>query len=173
MGTPDKRTGFLMIKIKEIKKEADLINSYKLITESFKTVADDFELTKENCPANPAFSKYDQLLEMKEKGIKMFGLFLEKKQVGFIALEQASEGIYYIERLSVLPESRHNGYGKALLDFAFSYAGETNGKKISIAIMDNNKILKDWYIEYGFWETGKKKFDHLPFKVCFMEKNII
>jgi ribosomal protein S18 acetylase RimI-like enzyme len=159
--------------IKEIKNETDLVKSHKLIKESFKTVADDFGLTMENCPANPAFTKYSQLLEMKEEGIKMFGLFLGKQQVGFIAIEYADKGAYYIERLSILPEFRHKGYGTALMDFTFNYVKKAGGERVSVALMDNNILLKNWYIAYGFRETGKKEFDHLPFKVCFMEKEII
>jgi ribosomal protein S18 acetylase RimI-like enzyme len=161
-----------VIETKEIKTETDLKNSHKIIKESFKTVADDFELTLENCPTSPAFTSYSQLLEIKEKDIKMFGLYLDSKQVGFIAIERAGKSIYYIERLSVLPEFRHKGYGRKLLDFAFNYVKREDGKKISIAIMDNNCLLKNWYIEYGFIETGKRDFKQLPFKVCFMEKKL-
>jgi len=158
--------------IKEIKNETDLINSHKLIIDSFKTVADDFGLTIENCPTNVAFMKYEQLIEMKEKGIAMFGLFLEGTQIGFVAIESADIETYYIERLSVLPEFRNKGYGTQLMDFAFDYVKKVGGEKISIALMDNNVLLKNWYIVYGFRETGKKQFDHLPFIVCFMAKDI-
>ena len=33
-------------------------------------------------------------------------------------------------------------------------------------------LLKNWYMSYGFRETGTKAFPHLPFTVCFMEKEI-
>lgn len=158
--------------IKEIKTETDLLNSHKLIIGSFKTLADDFGLTIENCPANVAFMEYRQLIEMKEKGIKMFGLFLEGTQIGFVAIESAGKETYYIERLSVLPEFRNKGYGTKLLDFAFNYVKKVGGEKISIALMDNNVLLKNWYSAYGFKETEKKEFDHLPFIVCFMAKDI-
>ena len=118
-----------MIKIREIKTKNDLINSHKLIKDSFKTVAEDFGLTIKNCPANPAFMKFSQLMEMKEKGNIMFGLFLEEKQVGFIAIEYAGKKTYYMERLSVLPEFRHNGYGRVLMGFTFDYADKNGGKR--------------------------------------------
>jgi ribosomal protein S18 acetylase RimI-like enzyme len=158
--------------IKEIRTKTDLINSHKLIRDSFKTVADDFGLTIENCPANPAFMKYSQLLKMKEEGTKMFGMFSGRKQLGFIAIERADRKTYYVERLSVLPGSRHNGFGRELMDFAFAHVKNNGGEKISVALMDNNTRLKDWYSRYGFKKTGKKEFDHLPFNVCFMEKKI-
>jgi len=161
-----------MMVVKEIRAKTELINSHKLIKESFKTVAEDFGLTLKNCPVNAAFMEYSQLIEMKGKGIKMYGLFLEEKQVGFIAIEYADKGIYYIERLSILPGFRHKGYGKELMDFAFNYVKKANGERVSVALMDNNTLLKNWYMAYGFRETGKKEFDHLPFDVCFMEKDI-
>lgn len=58
------------------------------------------------------------------------------------------------------------------MNFAFDYVEKADGENISVALMDNNILLKNWYKAYGFRETGKKEFDHLPFKVCFMEKSI-
>jgi ribosomal protein S18 acetylase RimI-like enzyme len=77
-----------------------------------------------------------------------------------------------MERLAVVPEHRHNGYGKELTDFVFKYASSQGGKKVSIGIINENIELKDWYTEYGFTETSIRKYDHLPFTVCFMEKRI-
>lgn len=131
-----------MPNIKEIKTKTALIKGHKVIVNSFKTVADKFGLTIENCPANPAFMEYGQLIGMKEKGINMFGLFLDENQIGFIAIECADNKTYYIERLSVLPEYRKQGYGTQLVDFAFDYVRKVGGERISIALMDNNVLLK-------------------------------
>jgi len=158
--------------IKEIKNKTNLKNSHKLIINSFITVADEFGLNIKNCPANPAFMKYSQLIEMKEKGIKMFGIFLEETQIGFVAIESAGNETYYIERLSVLPEYRKQGYGTRLVDFAFDHVKKVGGEKISIALMDNNILLKNWYRTYGFKVSEKREFKHLPFSVCFMVKDI-
>jgi len=59
-----------------------------------------------------------------------------------------------------------------LMDFACEKISERNGKLISIGIINENSVLKNWYIKYGFIEKGLKRFDHLPFEVCFMEKEI-
>ena len=37
---------------------------------------------------------------------------------------------------------------------------------------DAAEELKSWYRRRGFHETGKREFKHLPFVVCFMEKNL-
>lgn len=144
----------------------------RVIRNSFITVADEFNLTKENAPTNPAFIERDSLEKMKEKGIGMFGAFEGDVCIGFVAIEKANEDVFYMERLAVLPEHRHKGIGRELMDFVFDYSRRNGGKKVSIAIINKNKRLKDWYIKYGFIETGVKEFKHLPFEVCFMEKAV-
>ncbi|MDR3587609.1 MAG: GNAT family N-acetyltransferase [Desulfosporosinus sp.] len=157
------------ISIKEIINEVSLQDSLMVIKDSFITVAREFNLTEENCPSNPAFTDLESLKKMKDKGIGMFGLFEERNQIGFVAIEKADD-VFYIERLSVSPGSRHKGYGKFLMDFVFNYVKAQGAKKVSIGIVEENSVLKNWYRLYGFIETGLKKYEHLPFTVCFMEK---
>ena len=145
------------------------IESQKIISGSFRTVAQDFGLTEANCPSNAAFITIDKLYQLKEKGVSMYGLFQDSKQIGFVGIEEAKDDIYYMETLAVLPEYRHLGYGKKLMDFVRDEVRKKGGKRLGIGIIDENKVLKKWYANYGFCETGIKKFDHLPFTVCFME----
>lgn len=49
---------------------------------------------------------------------------------------------------------------------------DLHAKKLGIAIIEENTVLKDWYILNGFTPTGSKKFEHLPFTVGFLEINI-
>jgi len=154
--------------IKEI-SEADFSDSIAVIRESFGTVARDFGLTKENCPSNGAFIEIGRLVADKEKGNKMFGLFVGNKQIGFVSIENKNSSVYEMEKLSVLPSYRHLGYGKVLMDYVKEYVKIINAKSVMIGIIDENTILKKWYSTYGFVETGKRIFAHLPFTVCFME----
>ena len=158
------------VSIKQFMKDECLLDSLKVIKDSFITVAKEFNFTEQNCPSNPAFTNLEKLHIMRDNSISMFGLFEEGRQIGFVALEKTHHNIIYIERLSVLPEFRHKGYGKTILDFIFSYVKAQGAKKVSIGIVNENLLLKNWYISYGFKETGVKKFEHLPFTVCFMEK---
>jgi ribosomal protein S18 acetylase RimI-like enzyme len=146
--------------------------SASVIGSSFMTVAKDFHITQENCPTNPAFITSEKMMESKNKGIKFFGLFRSDIQIGCVAIEKAKDDVFYMERLAVVPEHRHKGYGKELTDFVLKYAGSQGGKKVSIGIINENIELKNWYTKYGFTETSIKKYDHLPFTVCFMEKRI-
>ena len=158
--------------IKEIADEEELIKSVDIIRKSFATVANDFGLTEENCPTNPAFIKVEKLREQKHNNILMFGLYDNDSQIGFVAIEKADDDTYYMEKLSVLPEYRCKGYGKKLMEFVFAYVGNKKGKKVTIGIINENINLKNWYKKCGFTETGTKKFAHLPFTVCFLEKQI-
>ena len=93
--------------------------------------------------------------------------------MGFVAIEKADENLYYLEKLSVLPEYRHNGYGKELLQFVCDTAAAKGAKKLSIGIIYEQAVLKDWYKDIGFRETGTRKFEHLPFTVGFMEIDLV
>lgn len=157
---------------KQIEEDADLKKCLEVIRESFLTVAKEFKLTIENAPTNPAFIKFSDLLKMREKGIVMFGVFNEESQIGFVAIEKAGEDTYYMEKLVVLPEFRHRGYGKRIMDYVVDYVRKNGGKRIGIGIINENSILKQWYENYGFREIELKRFAHLPFTVCLMSKEI-
>ena len=110
---------------------------------------------------------------MKRKGLKLFGLFEDNVQIGFVAVEKKKDKVYCFEKLSVLPEYRHHGYGGELIAFVSDYVKNAQGKKLSIGIIDEHIVLKKWYEGKGFQETTVTKFAHLPFTVCFMEKPIV
>jgi ribosomal protein S18 acetylase RimI-like enzyme len=150
----------------------DLEECAGVIRKAFITVADEFHLTKENAPTNPAFLGADSLEKMRSKGAVMFGAYENETCIGFVAAQKANEDTFYMERLAVLPEYRHGGIGRKLMDTVFEYVKENGGKKVSIGIINENTRLKNWYIQYGFIETGRKHFEHLPFEVCFMERAV-
>ena len=158
--------------IREIANEKELENSARVIADSFRTVAVEFNLTKDNCPTHPSLITPEQLTEMKRKGLKLFGLFEGDAQVGFAALEKKKYKVYNLEKLAVLPEHRHKGYGGKLIEFAEAYGKNAEGEKLSIGIINEHRVLKKWYEAKGFKETSAVKFEHLPFTVCFMEKTL-
>ena len=141
----------------------------EVIRKSFQTVAVDFDITFENNPSNGAFITKDRLLQDYNKGIMMFGLFDNSQLVGFVAIERKDNDIYYLEKLAVIPERRHEGLGRQLLDFAKDKVKALGGKKISIGIIEQNILLKDWYQRNEFESIGTRQFPHLNFIVGFME----
>ena len=156
--------------IKEILTNDDLLHSVDVIRGSFKTVADEFNLTMENCPAHPSFITYENVIDLKAKGLNLFGLFIDDIQAGFMAIEKVNDDLFYIEKLSVLPQYRHNSYGTNLVQFAFDFIIRNRGKTVSIGIIDKHDVLKEWYKKFGFQEIKKRNYKHLPFTVCIMEK---
>lgn len=156
--------------IRELNSQRDLETSVLVIRDSFVTVAEEFNLTRENCPTHPSFISLVNLEDLVAKGVSLFGLFNDDLHLGFIALEKGHDDVYYLEKLAVLPAFRHHGYGRQLVDFVARKAIAAHGKKISIGIIDESKKLKAWYRDNGFREIGTKTFPHLPFTVCFMER---
>jgi ribosomal protein S18 acetylase RimI-like enzyme len=152
--------------------EQELAMSASVIRASFLTVAGEFNLTPENAPTNAAFIKQSDLLKMREREIAMFGLFEDRVQIGFVAVERADGCVFYMEKLAVLPEYRHRGYGRTMIDFVCEYVKSECGSTISIGIIDRHDVLKNWYQACGFTVTDTKSFSHLPFKVCLLSKTV-
>lgn len=143
-----------------------------IIHKSFQTVADEMGLTKENCPGHTAFMPLKKLREQLKCGNPMFLYKYENKFVGYFSLSVNGDSAE-INNLSVLPEFRHLGIGKELVDFAVDYSKNTLGvDKIKIGIIEENTVLKEWCGKLGFVHTGTKHFEHLPFTVGFMELDI-
>ena len=158
---------------KSVNTEQELTVSVNVIRESFATVAEQFRLTKENASTNPAFIEMRHLQKMQEKGIAMLGVFCETKQIGFVAIERNEPTGFYMERLAVLPEYRHKGYGRQIVEFVMEYVADQGGKTVLIGVIGNHEILKSWYRELGFIEINTKRFAHIPFPVCYMRKELL
>jgi len=158
-----------------INSEHNLSAIVKVLNLSHGTIAKDFNFTKEDNPTNNAFIDEQTLREQLNNGIELYGLKIEDRLAGCIAIEKSKREVdtYYIEKVSVLPEFRHKGIGVRLMDFATQKIKDAGGKIISIALIDSNSKLKNWYLSQGFVETGFKDFEHLPFRVCFMRKEFI
>jgi ribosomal protein S18 acetylase RimI-like enzyme len=161
-----------MEEIREVRNHHGLKSSVEVIRNSFRTVALEFRLNERNCPTHPSLMTLDKLLEL-EKKANLFGLFLADVQVGFVAIERADETLYYMDKLAVLPEYRHKGYGRKLVEFMFDYVKKSHGGNVALGMIDESAVLKNWYKQLGFKETGTKNFEHLPFTVCFMEKSLL
>ena len=102
-------------------------------------------------------------------GWHMFALCHEEKIIGYMSLSKEGDGAFELHNLAVLPEFRHIGYGKILLDYAKDKVKSLGGSKIKIGIIEESTVLKNWYIANGFIHTGAEKFNHLPFTSGYLE----
>ena len=145
----------------------------EVIHAAFQTVADEFGLTRENCPTNGAFMPFERLRVDFVEGILMYTIYENNKPVAFVQLIDNHDGFFEMEKLAVLPEYRHRGYGKELVEHIIAKAMELSADKIVIGIIEENTRLKTWYKNLGFIHTGTREFTHLPFTVGFMEFRIL
>ena len=95
----------------------------------------------------------------------MFGYYCNDELVGFLGMKLLDDGLCKLDDIIVLPEYRHNGYGKDLLDFCKQTAKKLGAHKLALGMIDDNKRLRKWYEENGFINTGYKKYEGAPFTV--------
>jgi len=158
-----------------IPPEGDLSAAVHVLNASHGTVAKQLGFTKETNPTNNAFIDEATLRSQLSNGIRLYGLTVDEVLIGCIAVEESTKEAetFYIEKVSILPDYRNQGYGVQLMDFATELIQQTGGKFVSIALIDSHTKLKQWYVGQGFIQTGVKAYEHLPFSICFMSKQLI
>ena len=156
----------------QVKSKEQLNICLEIICSSFITVAGEFGLTENNCPSHTAYMTIDKLQKQFDDGRPMFLFYQDAVPVGYFSLEKCSDEEWELNNLAVLPEYRHFGIGKAMVDYAVESVKKYGGNKISIGIIEENTKLKDWYLKLGFNHISTRKFEHLPFRVGFMKMEI-
>ncbi|MCD4674838.1 MAG: GNAT family N-acetyltransferase [Desulfobacula sp.] len=147
----------------------DICTLSVLINRSYQDVAQTFKLTKENCPKHPSNCTDEWIEKDVARGVTYYIVLEDGIPAGSVALEKATPELIYLERLAVLPEFRHNGLGKKLVEYVLYKARRIKAKTVSIGIIAEQEELKIWYETLGFTLVDIKKFDHLPFQVGLME----
>ena len=143
-----------------------------LMRDSFRDVAERFDLTPENCPTHPSFCTHEWVEKAMDRGVRYFLLELEGSPGGCVAVERAGDEVCYLQRLAVLPACRRRGYGEALVEKVEEEARAAGARRLEIGIISAQGDLRDWYARRGFKEKGRKNFDHLPFEVTFMAREL-
>lgn len=156
----------------QVKDKEQLNICLEIIRSSFITVAEEFGLTENNCSSHTAFMTIDKLQKQFNDGKPMFLFYQDAVPVGYFSLVKCGDEEWELNNLAVLPEYRHLGNGKAMVDYAVTTVKNHGGNKISISIIEENTTLKDWYLNLGFNHISTRKFEHLPFTVGFMKMEI-
>lgn len=158
--------------IKQVENKEQLNICIDIIRNSFATVAEEFSLTENNCPSHTAFMKFDKLEKQFNDGRPMFIFCQDDVPFGYFSLAKCSDEEWELNNLAVLPEYRHLGIGKAMVDYTVAIVKNYGGTKISIGIIEENSTLKNWYLKLGFTHISTRKFEHLPFTVGCMEMKL-
>ena len=153
-------------------KRADIDVLVTLLRSSFRNVAEKFGITEDNNPKSLAFCTNDRIENDLEKDLTYYILEKDGRPCGCVALERAKPGVCYLMRLAVLPEHRGRGYGKMLVQHIFEKARATSARRVEIAMISKDTRLKKWYKKLGFTQKNTKKYDHLPFTVAFMYREL-
>jgi N-acetylglutamate synthase-like GNAT family acetyltransferase len=153
--------------VKATKNDAQIISD--IISNSNKDVAKQFDLNINNAPKHPSFYTKEWVISDFEKDEEYF-LFKDKDAfIGCVAFEHPRADTAYLNRLAVLPQYRHAKIGKKLVDHILNYAKSKEVQKVSIGIIAEHEVLKQWYLKLGFKEVSTKTFEHLPFDVTYMK----
>jgi len=139
-----------------------------LIRDSYGDVAQRFNLTPQNCPKHPSNCTRDWVQKDMNRGVIYYCLDHKGTTAGCAAFEKANTEEGYLERLSVLPEYRKTGFGKALVHHVIKVARTAGISRIGIGIISKQAELKQWYEKMGFVEQEIKTFPHLPFNVTLL-----
>lgn len=134
--------------LKEITNYDELKKCLEIIIKTYKDRDEKLNLSKENNMRHSAMT-FEQLKEMYDDGIKMYGYFEEEKIIAFISLEHRAEELK-IKDIVVLPEYQSSGIGTELLNFAKEQAIKNNKAKIILGMIYANEQLRIWYEKYGF-----------------------
>lgn len=140
-----------------------------IVSESNKDVAVLFGLSGSNAPHHPSLCTSDWIRADYDRGERYFTYEDGKDLVGCVACERADEQTMYLNRLSVLPNWRHQGFGEQLVRHILELSCAEGATQVSVGIIADHSRLKNWYLQLGFEETGTRSFDHLPFDVTYLK----
>jgi ribosomal protein S18 acetylase RimI-like enzyme len=107
-----------------------------------------------------------------DKGVRYFILEADGLPVGAVTVGHARPDASFIGRLSVLPDYQGRGLGNKLLAFAIEKAAETGARYISVGVISDEQHLVDWYKRMGFTVNRRTVFEHFPFEVTMMRKEL-
>ena len=159
--------------IRKVQKD-DVPGCVDIIRKSFQTVADEFGFTVDNAPRFTAFATTEERLgwQLENEPRKMFVYEQDGVICGYYSLLMQDNNECELNNLAVLPEYRHHGIGKKLLEHAYVSAQNQGCKIINIGIVEENQQQRKWYEQNGAEHTGTKKFDFFPFTCGYMVKEL-
>lgn len=152
----------------QIKKctTTDLLSLQQL---SFITYTDTFEPfnTAENMKAylDEAYADEKLLSELNQPLSEFYFLYEADELVGYTKLnrneaqtEFFAENVLEIERLYVHPAHKRKGYGRFLMEYAFTIAQQRGNTAAWLGVWEHNESAKAFYETMGFKRCGQHSF---------------
>lgn len=152
--------------------ESDIALLVNLIAEAFADVAERFGLTRENCPGHTSFITEADIRVGLGFGSVFYIAEWKGTPCGCIAVRRPKNGHSIIEKVAVLPAFRRHGIGMALVAEAFDDARRSGAAFADIGIIAAHADLRRWYEEQGFCSVRQTRYEHLPFEVLHMQKDL-
>lgn len=108
----------------------------------------------------------NELTEMYNSGIEMYGYYINNTIIGFISIKQ--EEIYLkVKDLVVHPDYQKEGIGTKLINFAKELLNNKSILKLGM-IYENKELLK-WYQKQGFTITNIIEYPNTKVKTAKLE----
>lgn len=133
-----------------------------------------FGFTEENAPRFTAFATTEERLLWHMDGEHRPMYVYEENGVlcGYYSLQIQENNECELNNVAVLPDYRHKGIGKMLIDHAFCLARELGYNVMNIGIVEENVRLCEWYKKAGAVHVGTQKYDFFPFTCGYMKKEL-
>ena len=149
-----------------VREEAAMIAD--AIRRSYADVAQRFGLTPGNAPTHPSNCEPSWVERGLDRGDPYVVARVDEVPVGCVSLWRRSDRPIEMRRLAVLPEHRRRGYGRELFDAAIERARTLGADVVDVSLIADNVELADWYRRLGCVETGRARYDSVPFEVLHM-----
>jgi diamine N-acetyltransferase len=136
----------------------------RILRRSFEDVAKEFGLNPEK------FTDYqdDWVRDDMAHGITFFILEVKGLPAGCVGMTTPQDSACEMKRLGVLPEHRHRGLGKALVDYAIARATSLGLSRLNLDLIAANARLRRWYEGLGFAYAGTRTVEGVPFEIGSM-----
>lgn len=146
----------------------------QVIRKAFQTVADEFGFTEENAPRFTAFATDERRLwyHFCVEKRPMFVYQVGDRIVGYYSIAILNEEEAELNNLAVLPLYRHRNIGRKLLEDCVAKVRELKRTRLKIGIVEENRVLREWYESFEFEQTGTEKLDFFPFTCGYYKKEL-
>ncbi|MDZ7371834.1 MAG: GNAT family N-acetyltransferase [candidate division KSB1 bacterium] len=151
-------------------KESDAVAA--VIGASFRQFAEKYPEHTRHSSVYPLLPSPEWVRKTMTRGAEYFLLRQEERPIGCAALIKINAEILFMDRLSVLPEFRREGYGKYLVHHCLQTAQKRGAKRVETGVPADLTELVEWYRSLGFRFKQLARFNELPFTVAFLYFNL-